>query len=381
MITSMDSKERAKYLKEQLSSARKTAIKVDTALTAAEERKEFAKMVEDERARQNTKKRTFANPKTADEATGEIPTLEQLANGEPLLRSENKWKTKEEILEDGTLIEKLRLYFSSGDLDGYFGTKGKLTKQEIAKIVASIKTPKDRQLVQLCSKEYNTLIEYGKQLHFYFKRFQTSFAMLATLLNKWDSYEQTAKQLTILYGIMKRTHFPITPQGEKNEEREMWAKLYLQNFLDLWINENIRLHIFDGAALNFNKANQWFYVDVDCGIYRQIKEEAKETTEALADFKAFAVVIEEFIENSTLRFMPIAIQMSIENAEEERYTRYLVKNLSFFRSRLSERRENKETVTPEDEKKAVIPDYYEVAPSKDVYKSCKIYVKQLMNMK
>ena len=124
-------------------------------------------------------------------------------------------------------------------------------------------------------------------------------------------------------------------------------------------------------------------VDVDLrpnndGIYSQIKKEAKEATDALADFKAFAVVIEDFIMNSTLRFMPISIQMSIENAEEERYTRYLVKNLSFFRSELDIRKENGETITPDEEKKAVIPDYYEVTTPEDMYKSCKALIEHLM---
>lgn len=377
--------EKKRKFEDSLRKLQKEAAKMDAALTAAEKRKAFAKMVEEERARQDAKKRTFANPQNADEATGEIPTLEQLANENPDLHPDGwRWKSKEEILESGTLLEKLRLYFSSGDLSGYFGTNGALTEQERANIVASIRTNEDRKIVQQCYKEYYTLIDYGKELRFYFKRFQTTYAMLATLLNKWDSYEKTAEQLTTMYQIMESTRFTITPHGEKEAEREEWGKLYTQKYLNQWVNENTRLILFDGAGLCFDEANKKFWVDVDMqpepeeGIYSQIEKEAKETAEALSDFKAFAVAIEEFIRNSKLRFMPISIQMSIENAEEERYARYLVKNLSFFRSELNLRKENGESITPEEEKRAVIPDYYEVTPTKEIYDSCTIYIKQLM---
>ena len=76
--------------------------------------------------------------------------------------------------------------------------------------------------------------------------------------------------------------------------------------------------------------------------------------------------------------MPISIVISIDNAAKESYARYLVKNTSFFRSELTARRENGEAITPEDERRAVIPDFYEVTPTKEVYKACKKYIKDLM---
>ena len=69
-------------------------------------------------------------------------------------------------------------------------------------------------------------------------------------------------------------------------------------------------------------------------------------------------------------------QQSIENAEEERYTRYLVKNLRYFRSDLNQRKAKGETVTPEDEKRAIIPDFYEVKPSKNVLRDCRAAIKK-----
>ena len=362
----------AKKLHESTRALQSKAAETDAALTAAEER-----------AKQDAKKRTFANPKTADEADGELPTLEQLANGGTLLRSNSgKWKTREEILKDGTLIEKLRLYFSSGDLDGYFGTKGKLTKAEIAKIAASIRTREDKVLVKKCYTEYHALLAYAQKMQYVFKRFQVAYSMLAMLLNKLESYEHTAKQLTTLYGFMQSATFSISKEGETMLEREKWANLYSKEYLEQWVNENVRLHPFDGAALHFDESKKRFWVDVELepkkdGIFFEILKEAQSAKSELSDFKAYAAVAEEYIAASTLHFMPSIIQMTIENAEEERYTRYLVKNLSYFRSELNRRKEEGETITPEEEKRAVIPDYYEVEPSKDMYKSCKALMKSL----
>lgn len=369
----MDEKRKEEFEKkfyEDLRNIQRKAAEMDAALTAAEERKEFAKMVEEERAKQDAKKRTFANPQNADEADGELPTLEQLANGGTLLRSNSeKWKTREEILEDGTLIEKLRLYFSSGDLDGYFGTKGKLTKAEIAKIAASVRTKEDRALVEECTRENRAVLRYGEKMRFAFKCFQVTYSMLAMLLNKLESYKKRAEEYTQLYNSIKNHVGSVAD--------EAFTAAVLKNV----VKDSVKGAMFDGATLYFDEATTSFKVKVDGkgGLYSKIQKEAKTATEDLRIFKAYSVVIEKFItEEATLTFLPTSIQMSIENAEEERYARYLVKNLSYFRSELNRRKEEGETITPEEEKMAVIPDYYEVEPLEIMYKSCQKLIKQLM---
>ena len=345
----------------------------------------------EERTRQEAQKRTFANAQNSEEAEGTLPTLEELANGKPLPSKEQLatgkakgWKTKSEILEDGTLIEKIRLYLSSLDLSGYFGDNVTLTKEEVAKIVASIRTKEDRELVEKCYREYSALRKYGEQLRFYFKRFQTSFAMLAVSLNKWDGYERAAKQLSSLFNfnpdgeqltdIIDADKYPYEPP---TIDRDGVERFYSPEKVEAFLSKKVT---FDGAKLKVDKEKLSFVVDVfgRGGLYSQIKQDAQAAKDDLRDFKAFTDVVGEFMNTSTLLYMPISIKMSIENAEEERYTRYLVKNLSFFRSELNVRRENGEAITPEDEKRAVIPDFYEVTPTKEVYKSCKKYIKDLM---
>lgn len=395
----MSSEERKKKLEEQLSQIRQQGAEVEAALQSQKERREFAQMVEEERARQDAKKRTFANAKSAEEADGVLPSLEELYNGkalptkeqldtgEVLLGTPRGWKTKTEILEDGTLLQKLRLYFSNLDLSGYFGKSEKLTKEEVAKIAASIRTKEDKELVDKCYKEYSVLKMYGEKLSFYFKRFQTTFGMLATSLNRWDGYEKTAQQLSHLFNfnpegeqlsdIIDADKYPYEPPTIHKDDVE---RFYSPEKVRAFLSDISKRVTFEGATLKVDKERLCFVVDIfgEGGLYSQIRQEAAEATADLKDFKAFTDVVEEFIKDSTLYYMPLSIQMSIENAEEERYTRYLVRNLSFFRSDLNERRDKGETITPEDEKRAVIPDFYEVTPDKEVYKSCKKYIKGLM---
>ena len=332
----------------------------------------------EERTGQEQKERIFANPQTGDEAEEDLPSMEYLANGY-LTLSDGEYMTKEEILKSGTLLQKIRLYLSSIDLSGYFEAKEQLTEDEIEIIRSSIRSNKDRQLAQLCVDEYNTIFDFGTRLSFFFKRFQTSYAILAVLLNKWESYEYTAKQLTILYNSMKASYITIWEADEnqmptKVEEVELYTESTRHNF----INDLVYSNVLDGATLLFNKEKENFYIDVEekGGLYSRILEEAKSATKDLSDFKAYVKVAEDYIKKSTLKFMPIPIYLSVKNAEEERYIRYLVKNKRYFRSELNQRKARGEYITPEDRKRAVIPDFYEVKPSKNVLADCKEIIKK-----
>lgn len=303
--------------------------------------------------RADVKERVFASPKTGDDTEENLPSLEKLATGYnsiPFSDGELILTTKEDILARGTLLQKLRLFVSNINLSGYFEAKELLSNDEVNKIKEAIKTKKDRELAELCLNEYRTISKFGRSLSFFFKRFQTSFAILAKLLNQLDHYESIAKRLTVI-------------AEDKSEI----------------INDLLSAFAFDGSTLKYNEESKTFYIDTtgEGNLYDQIQREAKSATKDLSDFKAYAVVAEQFFINSTLKFTPIAIQTCIHNAEEERYARYLVSNLRYFRSELNQRKARGERITAEEERYAVIPDYCEVKPSKNVLEDCKAAIKEI----
>lgn len=348
---------RKKELRDKLEATsaelRQKAVALETAIQESKKRKKMAELVKKYRAKEAEKERSFAQASNSDEAEGKLPSLEtQLGST----------MSEQDILERGTLLQRARLYYSLRDFEGYFGNEESDPDEAKAATIASIKSKDDIEKLRQCEVEYTSLQRYGQKLTYYFKRFQTNFGMLAGLLLLWDNYGKEAARLTATY---KRW-------TERDPEVAEWfIKLTLMGDKE---NE------WEGAALRFDEERGAFFADVEQegkgeSLYSRIQTEAKETTEALSDFKAYAMVVEAFLcdelsQKSLLHYMPISIQIGIENAEEERYTRYIVKNLSFFRSELNHRRTQGETITPEEEQRAVIPDFYEVEPTPEVYENC-----------
>lgn len=326
------------------------------------------------------KRRPFANPQTAEEAEGSFPTMEELASELTIETKDGLRKgAKETILNEGTLLDKLRLYYIGRDLSGYFDTEGELSKADLTKIKASILGKEDIELLKVCSRDFNTLIEFGRRLSYQYKRYQASFAMLAILLNRWDGYEQTAKQITFLFNFkasdqladyVDADKYPYEPIVIYKDDID---KFYSTDRVEDFLKGYGSTFNFDGATLQVDKKRCAFVVNVDGKgkLYSQILKAAREAANELCDFKAYVEAAEEYAAATTLRYLPISIRMSIADAEEERYSRYLVKNLSYFRSELNLRRERGETITPEMEKRAVIPDYYDSKPTAKIYRDCK----------
>lgn len=362
------SKDRKEQLKEKLFKIREDAAELNEAISNQEERR----------------RRTFANPQTAEEADGNFPTMEELVSN-LIIEAKNGRKkgTKEEILSEGTLLDKLRLYYISRDLSGYFDTDENFSKEDFAKVKASIRSKEDIELVKTCSNEFNTIIEFGRRLSFQYKRFQASFGMLAVLLNKWDGYELTADNITYLFQFkfaeQLMNYIDVYKYPYNVTNKDGIDEFYSTDKVQAFLKEYNKTFNIDGVTMQLDKNKCSFVINVDenGSLYTQILKESKEALQELSDFKAYVKAAEEYITASTLQYTPISIKMSIENIKEERYTRYLVKNLSYFRSELNEKRNRGENISPEEEKKAVIPDYYECKPTPKIYRECKRGLKLL----
>ena len=297
--------------------------------------------------------RVFAQASTSEEAEGTIPTIEERIldlNG----------KTRKETFERGTLTEKIRAYLCFKDDSKYMGEETKLTEREWQQITLSIETKEESDKAQEYMREFDKLCSFGGQLSFYFKRFQTAFANLANLLNLWDCYDGLAILQT------KQVRALIESDEFESEEQQHGS---ISNLIE--VVEAMKLH---GTSLQWNGKTNTFTANVYAagGLYERILQEAKETEAAMSEFKAIALAAEGFIERSELHYTPISIQVAVENAKTERYTRYLVKNLIYFRSEyLRKRREKGSPLTLGETKRALIPDYYETKPNKELYRDAR----------
>ena len=313
--------------------------------------------------------RIFAKPATSEEAEVEAPSAEVRAEGFGS-------KTQEQILESGTLKEKIRLYICYLDEDNYIGSEKSLSDEDMKKIASSVKTAEDRKAVELYFREYQTLKKFGVVLRYYFKRFQTSFALLAKQLYLLDKYE--AEVETYNAGLAS---FLAIPSSEaegailhfKTEEDKQRAVKKLASNLAKEASKSL-----SGEVILLDLEQMKLRLNLKKGkILSEIQKEAKEVEDNLADFKAYALVALDYWNKSKIHYLPISIEICVENAEEESYIRYLVDNLRYFRSELNNRKDRGETITQEEYLLAVIPDYYEVKPSKDVLADCKDGIKRI----
>jgi len=264
---------------------------------------------------------------------------------------------KEEILENGTLLQKLRLYFHTAELRTLYEEEDRdetLTKEEIASIMAVCKeTEENITISRKCMKEYRTIKRFGSDVLRTLKTFQVAFAFLAKWLNKLSYCEQKAFECTLLVNAEQTIM-------DKDELRQLFTDL-------------VSMHKDTGVAFTYdtNAQEMRLKFDKEGGIQQHIKEATKKCTQALSTFKAYATAAEEYIKNSTLQYYPILIQKSIMEAEEELFEREMVDDITFFKSYVNDRRETGETITPEEDKRAIIPDYLEIKPDREVYRNCK----------
>ena len=309
-------------------------------------------------------KRDFArNVGEASEA--KRPTIEELYNenrkGDP--------QTREEVLRDGTLEEKILLYLAHGDIKGFFNSENEiLTPEEVAMIGRSIRTPQEEKFVADCFVQTNTMMDFSRRVLLSFKRFQVALGSLAMSLSKWEMYEKTLSQLSLMYETTA-----MLQRDEANKE----------DLQERILEQATKSISFDDADIIIKRDQGGAKLAVDIfiegGLYSKIEEEVEEVTKWFADFKGYMVVAYEYMSTSAIPFKPATIMMCERDAIEEIYAKYLIKDPSFFRSYLNERKRNGEIITPEEERRAVIPDYSEIKPLNETIRDCRGGLKLLEN--
>ncbi len=306
--------------------------------------------------KRTTQKGVFAKQKNESSGTDFLSSFYKYTDWYNINLAENDiYNTKEAILEKGTLLQKLRLYFHTAELRRFYGTESEgLTKEEIAEIMKlATETKENAEIAKRCSLEYTTIRKFGEDLLSTFKLFQIEFCILAKWLNKLSYCEQKAFECTLLVNAEQTIM-------EKDELKELLIEL-------------VCMHKETGVSFTYDTdaGKMLLKFDDKGGLQQLIKEAVKSCEDALSSFKAFAIAAEEYIKTSTLKYYPIVIQQSIMDAEREVFERGMVEDITFFKSYINDREETGETITPEERERAVIPDYLEIKPDKEVYKNCK----------
>lgn len=264
-------------------------------------------------------------------------------------------------IQDGDIITGIFAIIFYYDVKSYYGRNNGYTDKDIKKIQRAItKKPSGELLLNKALEQWEILKEYGVFVRYYFKTYQTAVAQLAVSLNIWEAGEAAAKieneEWKLCEGIGK-----VVGANVVNLDRlgvlESVAKTFNKQ------------RAVKGTKLKVDKAKSELVLDISFkgGLYEKIKKEAENAQECMEDFIAFYKAIEDVRKYLYVDYLPISITISAQNIKEDFYTRYLVEEKAFFRSYLNERKDRGETITAADKRRALIPDYFEARPTKELY--------------
>ena len=285
----------------------------------------------------------------------------------PPIESQLELKTTPaEIMINGTLEEKRKLFFTLADYNKYQGTGVLGIAQLLKKNIEASKTKKESDVHNECASEIETLWDYSIQMRGLYLRFQGYFSVLAVYLTQWDGLDREANTLTELERTFEGVQI-VWPNGKRTDLNDGAG-------VNEWIGEKIKERNTPKNLyrLKYDEAAQAFYFDVDMGgkgLYSQIQEAAENVHNALRDYKEAAVAVTDFIEkDSLLHYSPIEIKTNIKTIADEVYMRSLISNPAYYQRTLNEKRAKGEPITKDDERRAVIADYDQIGVRPSVVK-------------
>lgn len=313
--------------------------------------------VEANRAIKASKKRKEAEAASRSEAEPETPT-----------QAGKQWYY-DEVIEKGTALERAQLAIKhSNSKQGYSMTGQLLTDEQEELLKKKIsKSPKAKKLTTELQNLVACIMTYAKTLQSLRKQWQHSAAVIATLCEEWRGYEHQAELLTLLVAEWKERKEPLSDEEIKK-----------------------RLKGYDSSRVKFKYLPEEAKIVADIdgrkGLYHLIKEEQRvaiyslrtlrSAIELFSDFAYSTLYLKDGGEVFILNILPQIVENMMEYPDSTPF-QMEDRNLQYFAFPLRRLREEGkgDTITPEMEKKAVIPDYNQVEELPEVTRNLKLIMK------
>lgn len=341
----MTPEERKKYLYEQTRKIQKDAARLNAALEK-KEHEEVKKRLQTEKRKSNE-----------EDSLSHKEAIRALRLPEEKLRSIN------DIIKDGTPRERAAIAIIDYDLLNTSDERVcKLSEKELKQLRAAIlkESIDEQNEFMYYIREANKIFRFASKLTYNFKMYQLEATLLAQLVTKWEDYEREAEACNKFLNAFLRDikNGAIEVVGVEDVP-SFFAKMILADNCKEW----------DKATLVYDEATQTFKANVDGEgkLYEEIKKQVKDTEEYLSYFKGSAIAMAEYIEEVDLPVTPIQVYDVITNAEEELYSGSLIESKKYYRSNLNKKKQNGESISPEEERRAVFPDYHEMAADEHSY--------------
>ena len=369
---------------------------------AASEKKRAARI-------EKIRKATREIQRTASKVNAALSRSEQEENNRLLaLRIEERKAARPDmavadVIKHGTPEEKAILRLKDFDLERMY-KKGFLSLEEQKALHFSYDTPNDKAVFLNYLKLFADLGKYADKLLYVVKMYEVEVALLSKLIDKYEAIGRDMPLYEVLYSSKISTGgsgmgYNLTDNDKTKMKRleDTTPEALLAEMNDAHKNDGViikrnvkgdlqRGTIYDDGNVkiygnvNLDKSGTLIAdIDHEGGLHDQIQEQAKECEKKLSFVKAYIEPIEEYLaENDYYSFAPCLLENAINGIKEQEFSRNIIAK-EYHLSYTNDKRSNGEEITALEEYEAVVPDYREVVPDKEVKDSCYIYIKEVRN--
>ena len=302
---------------------------------------------------------------------------------------EGKVVDYDKIIEEGSVLQRVVLLARDKDLSQRYAQIGitpLLSDTQRETLIKSFKTPKERNTLRDVVDLYNGCMTYGKYLIGLRKSWQVEAANLALLCKEWEDFDKQAKTLTEILEAMYKGQVAI--EGVDPHNPSDLLKFFSNLWQEQWAEGK------GGAILRTEQTGTdeegrplfKFVADVDGenGLYSRIQRQATSAKEILQILKSNIEPFSNFAMGSIklrsgvelclyITILPSALESLLDYPDATQFM-YEPDAGKYHAYKLRQRREAGETITPEEEKRAVIPDYNQTEEVEKYVELCKIHL-------
>lgn len=302
---------------------------------------------------------------------------------------EGKVVDLDKIIEEGSVLQRVVLLARDKDLSQRYAQAGitpLLSDTQRETLIQSFKTSKERSTLRAVVDLYNGCMTYGKYLIGLRKSWQVEAANLAILCKEWEDFDNQAATLTEIVEAMYKGQViiegidPHDPTDLLNYFSRFWKEQWAEG------KGGAKLATEQTGTDEEGRPLFKFVADVDGekGLYSRIQRQAadaeaylqilKSNIEPFSDFAMGTIKLPSGVELCLyISILPSALESLLDYPDA---TQFMLEpdTKKYHAYSIRQRREAGETITPEEEKRAVIPDYNQVEEVEKYVELSKIHL-------
>lgn len=251
----------------------------------------------------------------------------------------------DDVIENGSIYQKATLYVNHFDTGRTFGS-GTLTEEQVARLREKIynTTEENRREGLIYIKTFNAFLQYGKFISTARSDYQREAAKLTGLIELWEGVQGTYQHWKdmVANGILETMPENIKAPFQCLPDFGIFKDRY-----------KAQITVFPDGNVVLEDTKLW----------EAIQEQAEETEYYLSVLKGYIEPLSDYIysegEPPLWAILPHRLEMWMDYPDAIEEQRQPDK-AKYFRFILRKRKESGETITPEEERLAVYPDYNEI---------------------